>query len=145
MTTSHINLTAPEIIKAVSSKNTLEEQIAELKKYNNKNFQWLINLYYNRGNELDGIVVPEYRPSIYPIGNTFSTLARSERYVENAIMFHNREMYSRYENAIIDVLETIHKDEAALLKKVLENDPNVFSNIEEILQNSVLQSHLVSI
>lgn len=120
------SLTSPEILRQVQES---KDQIQTLSKLSNSNIKWLVELFYKRNKELTGLKIPQYKPSAYPIGNTYSNLTKMQKKVEQAIQLHKSGNLKRCEDVLYIVLESIHKDEATMLAKVLTNECDAFFGI----------------
>ncbi len=119
-------MTSPEIFKKVQES---KDQVTTLQQLTNINVKWLVELFYKRNKEFKGLEVPKYKPCEYPVGNTYSTLNKSQKQVEAALQFYKQGNLIRYEKLLSMVLESIHKDEATLLVKVLTNECDAFYGI----------------
>lgn len=109
------NITLPEVFARVAKlEGNDEEQIKELLIYDSASLRWFVDVMYNA--PLNDIEVPNYKPSIHPIGNTFMSIANSKSKLEWVI--ENKHHPLSQKNIRL-VLENVHADEAELIANLL--------------------------
>lgn len=106
-----------EIIQAVSNAKTKAEKIDILKEHRNPA---LVSLLIWNFDESVKSALPEgevpYTPSDNPIGDGISRLSSSQRMFYNFVEGGNQEISNtRRESLFIELLESLHADEAELL------------------------------
>ena len=106
-----------EIIQAVSNAKTKAEKIEILKEHRNPA---LVSLLIWNFDESVKSALPEgevpYTPSDKPIGDGISRLSSSQRMFYNFVEGGNQEISNtRRESLFIELLESLHADEAELL------------------------------
>jgi hypothetical protein len=106
-----------EILKAVSSAKTKAEKVNLLKEYRNPA---LVSLLIWNFDESITSALPEgevpYEPSDKPIGDGISRLVSNQRMFYNFVNGGNVDLpRTRRESLFIELLESLHKDEAELL------------------------------
>ena len=106
-----------EILQAVSSAKTKAEKVNLLKEYRNPA---LVSLLIWNFDESITSALPEgevpYEPSDKPIGDGISRLVSNQRMFYNFVNGGNVDLpRTRRESLFIELLESLHKDEAELL------------------------------
>lgn len=114
-----------EILQAVSSAKTKATKVKLLQEYRNPA---LVSLLIWNFDESIESAIPEgnvpYTPSDKPPGDGISRLASSQRMLYNFVQGGNNELNrTRRESLFIELLESLHADEAELL--CLVKDKNI--------------------
>ncbi len=115
MTYINRSLSLPEIFKRVAAESTIEDKVNLLKRFDRKDMRWVVDFMYNAN--LDGVYVPEYKPSNFIVGMAYVTFNTAIPKIEAAL--NNRADPKTYDRNLIIVLEGMHNDEAELLSELL--------------------------
>lgn len=116
--------TLPEILKAAGEEVEREDKIKYLKHFkNNRVLQWYVNSLYNVDFSFIKLSrdVKGYKPCNYPVENTPSNINRSLTKICNAYQYYKVGKIKHAEKCLLDVLETVHKDEAELVFNLFDN------------------------
>ena len=114
-----------EIMDEFDQAKTREEKVNVLKKYDSKNLREFFVALFNETVQFD-VEVPNYRPAPEPAGLNYlyleTEVPKLYRFVKN---HPNRpkELTAKKQKELLTVmLESLHKDEAALLIKLMKKD-----------------------
>ena len=120
----NITISLSEIINTACKLKTKEEKIAFLQKNNSKALRNIFKLMYDKSLELTiPSVTPPYTPSEYP--DSHGLLYRETRKLKYFVKGHGGDNINkiRREALFIQMLETVDKDDAVLLTKVIKQKP----------------------
>lgn len=124
-----------EILEEYQTLTDKNDQIELLRKYDHKRFRDFLQLAFNNNIKFD-VEISEYRPAIEPAGLNFTYLDLEMSKMYRFISGHpNRPpglTPEKQKRLLVIVLESLHKDEAALLIKLLNKNlsiPTLTKNI----------------
>ena len=114
-----------EILEEFESSATRAEKIAVLRKYDHPRLRDFLAITYNPDIVYD-VEIPSYRDAVEPAGLNFTYLdvevPKLYRFIKNHPKSQGVEIEpSRKKQLLVVVLESLHKDEAALLVKSIKN------------------------
>ena len=114
-----------EILEEFESSATRAEKIAVLRKYDHPRLRDFLAITYNPDIEFD-VEVPTYRDAIEPAGLNYTYLdvevPKLYRFIKNHPKLKGLVIESEKKKQLLLVtLESLHKDEAALLAKAIRN------------------------
>lgn len=117
-----------EILEDFENATTKEERVAVLKKNETAHLKTFLTLMLNTNIEFD-VEIPEYRPSVEPAGLNFTYLDQEMRrmylYIKNHPSRPAGLTKKKQLDQLVVTLESLHKDEAALLVGVLSRSIKV--------------------
>jgi len=112
-----------EIFDEFEKAQNKQERIAVLKKYDHKNFREFLWYALEPTIEFD-VEIPKYRPAVEPAGLNFSYLSievkKMYRFVKNHKLRPAGLTPQKQKQLLVVVLESLYKDEAELLVKILQ-------------------------
>lgn len=112
-----------EIIEEFEKATTDQERIRILRKYDHPRFREFLKAAFHPGITFDA-PIPNYRPAVEPAGMNFayldSEMAKMYRFVRNHPSRPKNLSPDKQKQLLLVVLESLHKDEAALLVKVMQ-------------------------
>jgi hypothetical protein len=112
-----------EILDEFQKAQTKQERIAVLKKYDHKNFREFLYYALEPTIEFD-VEVPNYRPAPEPAGLNYTYLDLEVKKLYRFIKDHKLRPAGltpeKQKQLLVVVLESLYKDEAELLAKVLQ-------------------------
>lgn len=112
-----------EIIEEFEKAETKQQRVAILRKYDHPRFRTFLQAAFNPNIEFD-TPIPTYRPAVEPAGMNFAYLdaemLKLYRFVKNHPARPKGLTPDKQRQLLLVVLESLHKDEAALLVKVLQ-------------------------
>lgn len=112
-----------EIIEEFEKASTKQERIAILRKYDHPRFRTFLQAAFNPKIEFD-VPIPNYRPAVEPAGMNFAYLdaemLKMYRFVKNHPSRPAGLTPEKQKQLLVVILESLHKDEAALLIKMLQ-------------------------
>ena len=114
-----------EILEEFESSATRAEKIAVLRKYDHPRLRDFLAITYNPDIVYD-VEIPVYRNAVEPAGLNFTYLdvevPKLYRFIKNHPKSQGVEIEpKRKKQLLVVVLESLHKDEAALLVKSIKN------------------------
>jgi len=116
-----------EIFDEFDQAGTRAEKIAVLRKYDHPKFRDFLVMAFNPKIEFD-VEIPKYRPAPEPAGLNWTYLdnemPKMYRFIKNHPMSANLQP-DRKKSLLTVVLESLHKDEAELLVKLLKKNLEV--------------------
>jgi hypothetical protein len=114
-----------EIMEKFEKAQTKEERLQVLRKNGHDRFKQFLIMAFNPFIKFD-VEVPNYRPSVEPAGLNFTYLDTEMQKMYRFIVNHPsraKELTGKKQTSLLlVVLESLHKDEAALLVKVIKKD-----------------------
>lgn len=112
-----------EIIEEFEKAETKQQRVAILRKYDHPRFRTFLQAAFNPNIEFD-VPIPNYRPAVEPAGMNFAYLdaemSKMYRFVKNHPARPKGLTADKQRQLLLVVLESLHKDEAALLVKVIQ-------------------------
>lgn len=112
-----------EIIEEFEKAETKQQRVAILRKYDHPRFRTFLQAAFNPNIEFD-VPIPNYRPAVEPAGMNFAYLdaemSKMYRFVKNHPARPKGLTADKQRQLLLVVLESLHKDEAALLVKVMQ-------------------------
>ena len=114
-----------EIMDKFEKAQTKEERLQVLRKNGHDRFKQFLIMAFNPFIKFD-VEIPNYRPSVEPAGLNFTYLDTEMQKMYRFIVNHPsraKELTGKKQTSLLlVVLESLHKDEAALLVKVIKKD-----------------------
>jgi hypothetical protein len=119
----------PEIFIEFQTAPTRKEKIDVLRRYDSGRFREFLFLMFSPNVEFDVEIPKTYKVNPEPEGMTMSTLHIEVSRLYRFIKGHPKKAVGltgeKQKNLLINVLESIHKDEAELLIKVMKRDVKI--------------------
>lgn len=117
-----------EIFEEFDKATTKQERMNVLRKYDHPRFRSFLQAAFHPGIVFD-VEVPKYRPAVEPAGMNFayldSEMLKMYRFVKNHPSRPVGLSADKQKQLLLVVLESLHKDEAALLVKLIKKDLEV--------------------
>lgn len=117
-----------EIIEEFEKAKNKEQRIAVLRKYDHPRFRQFLIFAFDPRIEFD-VQIPKYRPAVEPAGLNYAYLISEMPKLYRFIVGHPARpvgmTQKKQQQLLLVVLESLHKDEAALLVKMLQKNLNV--------------------
>lgn len=117
-----------EILEEFEKAATKEQKIAVLRKYDHPRFRSFLIYAFDPSIQFD-VQIPKYRPAVEPAGLNFAYLISEIPKMYRFIVGHPsrpKELSpKKQQQLLLVVLESLHKDEASLLVKMLQKNLNV--------------------
>jgi hypothetical protein len=117
-----------EILEEFNQVTTRADRIAILRKYDHPRWRSFLQAAFHPGITFDS-PIPNYRPAIEPAGLNFSYLdaemTKMYRFVKNHPSRPEGLTPEKQKSLLIVILESLHKDEADLVIKMMKKDLNV--------------------
>ncbi len=114
-----------EIFQEFSTKESDEDRIGVLRKYDHIRFRDFLAIAFNPDFQFD-CPIPNYRPSKEPAGLNLTYLDQEITKLYRFIIGHPKRTTNitpdRQEKLLLVVLESLHYDEAELLVKLIKKD-----------------------
>ena len=112
-----------EILDEFEKAQNKQERLAVLRKYDNKNFREFLWHALEPTIEYD-VEIPTYRPAVEPAGLNYTYLSievkKLYRFVKNHKLRPAGLTSEKQKQLLVVVLQSLHKDEAELLVKILQ-------------------------
>jgi hypothetical protein len=125
----NFNRMYPEIFIEFQTAPTRKEKIDVLRRYDSGRFREFLFLMFSPNVEFDVEIPKTYKVNPEPEGMTMSTLHIEVSRLYRFIKGHPKKAVGltgeKQKNLLINVLESIHKDEAELLIKVMKRDVKI--------------------
>jgi hypothetical protein len=119
----------PEIFAEFQKAPTRKEKIDVLRRYDSGRFREFLFLMFSPNVEFDVEIPKTYKVNHEPEGMTMSTLHIEVSRLYRFVKGHPKKAVGltgeKQKNLLINVLESIHKDEAELLIKVMKRDVKI--------------------
>jgi hypothetical protein len=117
-----------EILDEFNQATTRADRIAVLRKYDHPRWRSFLQASFHPGIIFDA-PIPKYRPAVEPAGLNFSYLdsemVKMYRFVKNHPSRPEGLTPEKQKSLLTVVLESLHKDEADLVVKMMKKDLNV--------------------
>jgi hypothetical protein len=117
-----------EIFEEFNQVTTRADRIAILRKYDHPRWRSFLQASFHPGIIFDS-PIPNYRPAVEPAGLNFSYLdaemAKMYRFVKNHPSRPEGLTPEKQKSLLIVILESLHKDEADLVIKMMKKDLGV--------------------
>jgi hypothetical protein len=117
-----------EIFEEFDTCTTKAERINCLRKYDHPRFRIFLQAVFNPDIQFD-VWVPPYRPAVEPAGLNYTYLdqemVKVYRFVKNHPSRPHGLDAERQKSLLVVILESLHKDEAALMVKMFNKDLEV--------------------
>jgi hypothetical protein len=117
-----------EIFEEFDKATNKQERINVLRKYDHPRFRSFLQAAFHPGIIFD-VEVPRYRPAVEPAGMNFayldSEMLKMYRFVKNHPSRPAGLSAEKQKQLLLVVLESLHKDEAELLVKLIKKDLEV--------------------
>ena len=128
-----------ELFEEYQTLTDKKDQIALLRKYDHKRFRDFLQLVFDKNIKFD-VEIPEYRPAIEPAGLNFTYLDLEMSKMYRFVVGHpNRPTEltpEKQQKLLLVVLESLHKDEAELLVKLIQKDLGIPTLTKKIVQEA---------
>jgi len=125
-----------EQYQTLTEKN---DQIAFLKKHDHKRFRDFLQLAFNKHIKFD-VEIPKYRPALEPAGLNFTYLDVEMSKMYRFVVGHPKRAPTltpeKQRSLLLVVLESLHKDEAELLVKLIQKDLGIPTLTKKIVQEA---------
>ena len=117
-----------EIFAEFDKAKNKTERIAVLRKYDHPRFREFLNYAFNPNVKFD-VPIPNYRPAVEPAGLNFAYLSSEVPKLYRFIIGHPMRAdglsETKQKQLLLVLLESLHKDEAELLVKLIKKDLGV--------------------
>lgn len=117
-----------EIFDEFSREDTKAGRIAVLRKYDHPRFREFLIYAFNPAIQFD-VEIPKYKPAIEPAGLNFTYLdtemPKMYRYIKGHPMRADGLSPNKQKQLLLVTLESLHKDEAELMVKLIKKDLGV--------------------
>ena len=114
-----------EIFEEFDNAKNKAERIAVLRKYDHARFREFLNYVFNPNIKFD-VEIPNYRIAVEPAGLNFTYLSaempKMYRFIVGHPMRADGLSPTKQKQLLVVILESLHKDEAALLVKLLKKN-----------------------
>lgn len=114
-----------EVFEEFENASTRQQKIEVLRKYDHPRFREFLRMAFDGGIQFD-VEIPNYRPAIEPAGLNFTYLDQEIIKLYRFIKNHPRRTSyippEKQKSLLVVVLESLHKDEAALLVNLIHKD-----------------------
>jgi hypothetical protein len=128
-----------EIFEEFDKAQNKAERINVLKKYDHPRFREFLVYALEPSIEFD-VEVPNYRPAIEPAGLNFTYLnsetPKMYRFIKDHKLRPTGLTPEKQKSLLLVILESLHKDEAALLVKVFKKDLEVKFLTKKLVQEA---------
>ena len=115
-----------EIFEEFEKATTKEQRIRILRREGDERFRFFLQLVFNPAIEFDIALPDRYRPAKEPAGLNFayldSEMPRMYRFIKNHPMRPPEFTAERTTQQLLVMIESLHKDEAAVILKVFQKD-----------------------
>jgi hypothetical protein len=115
-----------EIFEDFDKVTTKQERINILRREGDERFRFFLQLVFNPAIEFDVVLPHIYRPAKDPAGLNYAYLdtemPKMYRFIKNHPMRPPEFTADKATQLILVILESLHKDEAAMLIKVFQKD-----------------------
>jgi hypothetical protein len=115
-----------EIFEEFEKATTKQERINILRREGDERFQFFLQLVFNPAIEFDVVLPHIYRPAKEPAGLNYSYLdiemTRMYRFIKNHPKRPPEFTAEKTTQLILVMIESLHKDEAAIILKVFQKD-----------------------
>lgn len=117
-----------EILDEFDQAKTRDEKVGVLRKYDSKNLREFFVALFNESVQFD-VEVPNYRPAPEPAGLNYlyleTEIPKLYRFVKNHPSRAEGLTEKKKKELLLVMLESLHKDEASLLVKLIKKDLGV--------------------
>lgn len=128
-----------EVFEEYQKLTDKKDQIALLQKYDHKRFRDFLQLSFNKHIKFD-VEIPNYRPAPEPAGLNFTYLdmemSKMYRFVTGHIKRPQGLTPEKQKSLLLVILESLHKDEAELLVKLIKKDLGIPTLTKKIVQEA---------
>ncbi len=117
-----------EIFEEFDKASNKAERLAVLRKYDHPRFREFLNYAFNPNIKFD-VEIPPYRPAVEPAGLNYTYLSSEVIKLYRFIPGHPKRTSDispqKKKQLLVVILESLHKDEADLLCKLIKRDLGV--------------------
>lgn len=117
-----------EIFAEFNKATTKAERLAVLRKYDHPRFREFLKYAFNPNVKFD-VEVPRYRPAVEPAGLNFTYLSSEVTKFYRFIVGHPKRPAGltpqKQKQLLLVVLESLHKDEAEILVRLIKGDIDI--------------------
>jgi hypothetical protein len=117
-----------EIVNKFEKAQTKEERLQVLRNNGDERFKQFLIMSFNPHVKFD-VEIPNYRPAVEPAGLNYAYLdtemPKMYRFIENHRLRPAGLTGQKQKSLLLVVLESLHKDEASLLVKMLKKNLDV--------------------
>lgn len=129
-----------EILQEFDEAKTRPEKIEVLRKYNHERFREFLRYSFDPQVEFDVVLPEKYRPAVEPAGLNYSymhiEIPRLYRFIKNHPKRPAAYGGKKQTQDILVLLESLHKDEAVLLVKMIQKNLGVKYLTEKIIEEA---------
>jgi len=129
-----------EILKEFDEAKTRPDKIQVLRKYDNERFREFLKYSFDPQIEFDVVLPEKYRPAVEPAGLNYSYLhievPRLYRFIKNHPKRPIAYQGKKPTQDILVLLESLHKDEAILLVKMIQKNLGVKYLTDKIIEEA---------
>ena len=129
-----------EILKEFDEAKTRPDKIQVLRKYDNERFREFLKYSFDPQIEFDVVLPEKYRPAVEPAGLNYSYLhievPRLYRLIKNHPKRPIAYQGKKPTQDILVLLESLHKDEAILLVKMIQKNLGVKYLTDKIIEEA---------
>ena len=115
-----------EILEQFTHAKTKEEKLIVLRRNDDPRFRFFLELAFNPNVEWDIQLPYKYRPAVEPAGLNYAYLdtemPKMYRFIKNHPMRPPEFTAEKTTQMILVMLESLHRDEAAMILKVFQKD-----------------------
>lgn len=117
-----------EIFDEFNKATTKNERLGVLRKYDHPRFREFLKLAFDPKIKFD-VEIPKYRPAVEPAGLNYTYLTSEVTKLYRFIVGHPQRppglTPEKQKQLLLVILESLHKDEAALLVRLVKGDLGV--------------------
>jgi hypothetical protein len=128
-----------EIFEQYQTLTDKKDQIAFLRKHDHRRFRDFLQLAFNKYIKFD-VEIPQYRPAPEPAGLNFTYLdiemSKMYRFVVGHVKRPQGLTPQKQKSLLLVVLESLHKDEAELLVKLIKKDLGIPTLTKKVVQEA---------
>lgn len=128
-----------EILEEFSQAETKTDRIRVLQKYDNASFRSFLQASFHPGITFD-VEIPKYRPAPEPAGLNYthlsSEMSKMYRFVKNHPSRPVGLTPEKQKSLLVVVLESLHKDEADLVVKMMQKDLQVKHLTDKLIKEA---------
>ena len=129
-----------EIFNEFELAKTRQEKIDVLKKHADHWFVTFLNYAFNQDIKFDFTEIPSYKPAVEPAGLNWSTLHLELRklylFIPSHVKYNGKLPDRKHTNVLIEILQSVHADEAKLLVQVFQRKLKVKGLTDKLVKEA---------
>lgn len=129
-----------EIFNEFELAKTRQEKIDVLKKHADHWFVTFLNYAFNPDIKFDFTEIPNYKPAVEPAGLNWSTLHLELRklylFIPTHIKYKGKLPDRKHTNVLLEILQSVHADEAKLLVQVFQRKLKVKGLTDKLVKEA---------